>query len=190
MNRRHAELKARYADLLTERQGLRDQLAALEVTKSAVMRGSSQDKKSGRNSNRPGDRRKFALSDCKMPNSERLVEKAEQYNGNGGCSAEAERSGESEEGTMREDMEVVGNKISHIARDVIKLGEEIKEKKEELEECEAEVEDHRLHWDMLQTQVGELAGQLGQQLYEIEKGVGEKLRKDSQLSIDMYHFVM
>ncbi len=197
--KQHAELKAEYVDMLIEYQGLRDQRAALETTKASMSKslGGEFPPQTCRKSEKFGKGTgPTTLTDNTVTNEPKLrssVDRAgsEIYNGRFSVgSGTGERSSFESEGggPMREEVEMIGKKIAHIDQNVKALAEDIKEKSQQIKDCKAEVEEHRQHTDILQTQIKDLSGQLEAIVEKIVRRAGEGLRKGSALSIDMYNF--
>lgn len=91
--------------------------------------------------------------------------------------------------TSRSDLDVVDRKIEAARQAKLAVGNVLKRREKELTESELEVSECRLHWDILQAQITELGKQLGGEIYKVHREVGDMLKRESSLSIDMYYFL-
>eukprot|EP00826_Nyctotherus_ovalis_P037978 TRINITY_DN3515_c0_g1_i1.p2 TRINITY_DN3515_c0_g1~~TRINITY_DN3515_c0_g1_i1.p2 ORF type:complete len:176 (-),score=56.19 TRINITY_DN3515_c0_g1_i1:117-644(-) len=61
-------------------------------------------------------------------------------------------------------------------------------KKARIESSEQEVSESKLLWDVLKSQVSQLDSQLNSEIFGVYKEAGNRLKKESNLSIEMYNF--
>ncbi len=91
--------------------------------------------------------------------------------------------------TARSDIDAVERKLQATEQTDVVVRHIVERKAQESAECELEVADCRLHWDILQAQVDELGRQLAVEIRKIHCEVGDMLKRASALSIGMYYFL-
>eukprot|EP01022_Parablepharisma_sp_SALTPOND_P028237 TRINITY_DN6_c0_g2_i1.p7 TRINITY_DN6_c0_g2~~TRINITY_DN6_c0_g2_i1.p7 ORF type:complete len:175 (+),score=29.69 TRINITY_DN6_c0_g2_i1:2920-3444(+) len=90
--------------------------------------------------------------------------------------------------TTQDDLEAIYKKLLTVSEQRHKLATDLKRKSREVADCDQDVADVRLRWDVLQAQVKDLGVQMNGEIIRVYKEVGDLLRKESSLSIDMYYF--
>ena len=196
-NKKQAELKTNYVDMLIEHQGLKDQRAALESTKAVMSKGISiKEEKSEKKLQHKTKSGKQAIT-LTLPAENTInetykrnsMDKAGTTLGEGRASNGTFSNDTDHNASMRDDLDIISKKVLLMDQNIQTLASDLKAKSKEISECKLEIAEYRLHWDILQAQVKELSAQLNAALYKIYQEVGAKIKKESGLSIDMYYFL-
>jgi len=71
---------------------------------------------------------------------------------------------------------------------VNKLSLKLQAEKRKMDYYEQEVAESKLLWNVLKSQIAELGSQLSSEVFNVYKEAGSRLKRESNLSIEMYNF--
>lgn len=163
------EEKKEYAELKLKYATLKEKKKLLESKKEMIESKLSEDKAV---SKKPS----HAKDDIDVRSNGVAAEKAESSNG------------EAKPKSKGRKYKNVCKKLKSKTERLNKVVGKLLAKKARIENFEQEVAESKLLWDVLKSQVSQLDSQLNSEIFGVYKEAGNRLKKESNLSIEMYNF--